>query len=77
MSLESSYDEVIAERDELREKLAHRWPYDDEEALEFGPFDPDELVQWAEMYGHPETWAIRAKDAHARAERLAAERGTP
>jgi hypothetical protein len=34
-----------------------------------GAFDPDELVQWAETYGHPEVWANRAHAAHARAER--------
>lgn len=35
-----------------------------------GPFDPDELVRWAEMYGHPEEWCKRAQQAHGRAERL-------
>lgn len=38
-----------------------------------GPFDPDELVQWAEMYGHPEGWAKRAQSAHMRAERAEAK----
>jgi hypothetical protein len=28
----------------------------------------DELVRWAETYGHPEEWAQKAKAAHARAE---------
>lgn len=35
-----------------------------------GPYDPDELVRWAETYGHPEHWAKSAQAAHARAERL-------
>lgn len=35
-----------------------------------GPFDPDELVRWAEHYGHPEEWAKRAQAAHNRAENL-------
>lgn len=35
---------------------------------EFGPFDPDELVRWAETYGDPEEWAQKAKAAHIRAE---------
>lgn len=35
--------------------------------------DPDELVRWAEMYGHPEGWAKRAQAAHIRAERAEAE----
>jgi hypothetical protein len=34
------------------------------------PFDPDELVHWAEMYGHPEEWVQLAQAAHARAEKL-------
>jgi hypothetical protein len=29
-----------------------------------GPFDPDELVRWAETYGHPEEWAQKAKAAN-------------
>ncbi|HUR86940.1 MAG TPA: hypothetical protein VMY78_16525 [Solirubrobacteraceae bacterium] len=44
---------------------------DELDALDVGPFDPDELVQWAESYGHPESWAKRAQAAHARAEDLA------
>lgn len=35
-----------------------------------GPFDPAELVQWADTYGHPEEWAKRAQAAHMRAEQL-------
>lgn len=38
-----------------------------------GPFDPDELVRWAETYGHPESWAKRAQQLHAENERLTAE----
>jgi hypothetical protein len=38
-----------------------------------GPFDPEDLVSWAETYGHPEGWAKRAQAAHARAERLQEE----
>lgn len=33
-----------------------------------GPFDADELVRYAEMYGHPEGWIKRAQGAHQRAE---------
>ena len=33
-----------------------------------GPFDPGELVRWAETYGHPETWAKKAQQLHARVE---------
>lgn len=32
--------------------------------------DRDDLLRWAEMYGHPEEWAKRAQAAHGRAERL-------
>jgi hypothetical protein len=32
-------------------------------------FDGVELIQWAEMYGHPEEWVKRAQAAHMRAER--------
>lgn len=35
-----------------------------------GPFDPDELVRWAEMYGHPELWCQKAQALHVRLERL-------
>lgn len=35
-------------------------------------FDPDELVRWAETYGHPEEWAQKAKEAHAANEVLRA-----
>jgi len=48
--------------------------------IEFGggptlgsPFNPDELVRWAETYGHPEEWAKLAQAAHARAESAEAE----
>lgn len=37
------------------------------------PFDPADLVRWAEDYGHPEEWAKRAQAAHNRAEGLAEE----
>lgn len=40
--------------------------------IENGPFDPDELVRWAESYGHPEEWAKRAQAAHGRAEKIEA-----
>jgi len=46
-----------------REETAHE-PRDDH-----GPFDPDEIVAWAEAYGHPEDWAHRAQAANERAER--------
>lgn len=29
----------------------------------------DELARWAETYGHPEEWAKKAQQTHARAER--------
>lgn len=35
-------------------------------------FDPDDLVRWADMYGHPEEWAKRAQAASGRAEKHAA-----
>ncbi len=38
------------------------------------PFDGDELVRWAELYGHPEEWAKKAQAAHMRAERAEIER---
>lgn len=41
--------------------------------FDHGPFDPDELVRWAEMYGHPEEWAKRAQAAHAKYERFIEE----
>jgi hypothetical protein len=37
-----------------------------------GPFDADELVHWAELYGHPEDWAKRAQASHWRAEKAEA-----
>lgn len=37
-------------------------------------FDPYELVRWAEIYGHPEEWAQKAKAAHLRAEKAEWER---
>ena len=35
-------------------------------------WDGDELVRWAERYGHPEGWVKRAQAAHMRSERLVA-----
>lgn len=35
-----------------------------------GPFDPDELVRWAENYGHPEEWAKKAQALHGQNEAL-------
>lgn len=43
-------------------------PSDHPSSEQHGPFDADELVRWAETYGHPEEWAKRAQAAHARAE---------
>lgn len=40
------------------------------------PFDPDELVRWAESYGHPEEWAKKAQSLHAANERLRFALGT-
>lgn len=40
------------------------------EDSEYGPFEPDELIAWAENYGHPEAWAKRAQAAHAKVEKL-------
>jgi hypothetical protein len=34
-------------------------------------FDPDELVRWAETYGHPEEWAKKAQHLHKTLERIA------
>lgn len=34
-----------------------------------GPYDPEELVRWADSYGHPEQWAKRAQQAHGKADR--------
>lgn len=34
-----------------------------------GPFDPDEILRWADTYGHPEEWAKRAQAADAEAEK--------
>lgn len=36
------------------------------DGVEPKPFDADELVQWAESYGHPETWAKKAQDLHGK-----------
>lgn len=38
--------------------------------------DPDELVRWAERYGHPEGWVQKAQQLHGENERLRAEVGT-
>lgn len=38
-----------------------------------GPYDGDELVRWAESYGHPEGWVKRAQAANYRAELLQSE----
>lgn len=38
--------------------------------IDAGPFDADELVRWAEMYGHPEGWAKKAQSLHAKNENL-------
>jgi hypothetical protein len=35
--------------------------------------DPDELVRWAERYGHPEGWVQKAQQLHGENERLRAE----
>lgn len=37
-------------------------------------YDPDELVRWAESYGHPEEWAKKAQSLHTMNETLKAER---
>lgn len=37
------------------------------------PFDPDELVRHANMYGHPEEWIKKAQELYARVEKLEAE----
>lgn len=39
----------------------------------FGPFDPDELVRWADLYGHPEEWAQTAQRLHRKVESLEAK----
>lgn len=49
-----------------------RVPFVDDHS-DHGPFDADELVRWAETYGHPEGWAKRAQAAHNRAENAEAE----
>lgn len=50
-----------------------RYSLDSEtEDMDMGPFDPDELVRWAVLYGHPEGWCKRAQAAHARAEKAQA-----
>ena len=36
-------------------------------------FDGIELIEWADKYGHPEEWAKKAQDLHAKNERLAGE----
>jgi hypothetical protein len=38
--------------------------------MSHGPFDPDELVRWAEMYGHPEGWAKKAQGLYQSLEAL-------
>lgn len=38
-----------------------------------GPFDADELIRWAEHYGHPEGWAKKAQALHGKVENLEAE----
>lgn len=38
------------------------------------PFDPDELVGYAERYGHPEEWIKKAQGLHAKVEKLEAEK---
>jgi len=43
------------------------------DAPECGPFDPDELVGYAERYGHPEEWIKKAQELHGKVERLEAE----
>jgi hypothetical protein len=40
------------------------------DVLDVGPFDPDELVRWAENYGHPEGWAKKAQSLHGKNEDL-------
>ena len=37
------------------------------------PFDPAELVRWAEHYGHPETWCKKAQQLDGQLEKTAAE----
>jgi hypothetical protein len=36
------------------------------------PFHGDELVEWAEKYGHPEEWVKKAQGLHGRVEKLEA-----
>lgn len=36
-------------------------------------FDGIELIDWADKYGHPEDWAKKAQDLHAKNEQLAGE----
>lgn len=59
----------------VRERLEHQAAAKTAGALDLDEgqerFDADELLRWAETYGHPEDWAKRAQAAHARAERLA------
>ncbi len=43
------------------------------EDADHGPFDPEELVRWAEAFGHPEWWAQKAKAFHAALELRAGE----
>lgn len=38
-----------------------------------GPFDPEELVRWAELYGNPEGWAKKAQDLCRENEKLQAQ----
>lgn len=56
----------------LTRLVAERAAWEAERDL--GPFDPADLVRWAETYGHPEVWAKKAQQAHNRAENLSAER---
>lgn len=51
------------------EKLGHAKAIQPDE----GPFDGEDLVRWATMYGHPEQWAKLAQASHIRAERTGAE----
>lgn len=36
-------------------------------------YDPEELIRWADTYGHPEDWAKTAMDTCRRAEKAEAE----
>lgn len=54
-------------------KAAEREEFIGDHGEDHGPFDPDELVQWADLYGHPERWAKKAQALHAENERLKAK----